>query len=80
MQSITDVINKIRREEQELDDKIRALEYFMMTSDYTQISSMQKNLLNEQHKVMTAYKLILVKRARLLNLEDALAESKKATE
>ena len=84
MQKPEELVEKITKEEQELDIKLSNLEMFMMSEDFIKISLEQKTLLEQQHKAMTEYKLILIKRAHRLNWEagrdKAAAEIKKATE
>ena len=84
MQTPEELVKKITQEEQRLDAKLHNLEYFMMTEDFTKISKEQKTLLEQQHKVMTEYKLILIKRAHRINWEagrdKAAAEIKEAME
>ena len=41
----------------------------MMCEDFIKISAEQKRLLEQQHKAMTEYKLILIKRAHRINWE-----------
>ena len=69
MQTPEELVDKIRREENDLSAKLIKLEYFMMTEDFTKISAEQKRLLEQQHKAMTEYKLILIKRAHRINWE-----------
>lgn len=84
MQTPEELVKKITQEEQSLDAKLHNLEYFMMSEDFIKVSPEQKTLLEQQHKVMTEYKLILIKRAHRINWEagrdKAAAEIKKATE
>ena len=84
MQTPEELVKKITQEEQSLDAKLHNLEYFMMSEDFIKVSKEQKTLLEQQHKVMTEYKLILIKRAHRINWEagrdKAAAEIKKATE
>ena len=84
MQTPEELVEKITKEEQSLDAKLHNLEYFMMTEDFIKVSKEQKTLLEQQHKVMTEYKLILIKRAHRINWEagrdNAAAEIKETTE
>lgn len=84
MQKPEELVEKITKEEQSLDAKLHNLEYFMMSEDFIKVSPEQKTLLEQQHKVMTEYKLILIKRAHRINWEagrdKAAAEIKEATE
>lgn len=84
MQTPEELVKKITQEKQELDRKLTNLEHFMMSEDFIKISKEQKTLLEQQHKVMTEYKLILIKRAHRINWEagrdKAAAEIKEATE
>lgn len=84
MQTPEELVEKITKEEQNLDAKLHNLEYFMMSEDFIKISPEQKTLLEQQHKVMTEYKLILIKRAHRINWEagrdKAAAEIKEAME
>ena len=82
MQKPEELVEKITKEEQELDIKLSDLECFMMSADFIKVSPEQKTLLEQQHKVMTEYKLILIKRAHRINWEagrdKAAAEIKEA--
>ena len=69
MQKPEELVEKITKEEQELDIKLSNLECFMMSADFIKVSPEQKTLLEQQHKVMTEYKLILIKRAHRINWE-----------
>lgn len=69
MQKPEELVEKITKEEQELDIKLSNLEMFMMSADFIKVSVEQKTLLDQQHKVMTEYKLILIKRAHRINWE-----------
>lgn len=69
MQKPEELVEKITKEEQSLDAKLHNLEYFMMSADFIKVSPEQKTLLEQQHKVMTEYKLILIKRAHRINWE-----------
>lgn len=84
MQKPEELVEKITKEEQELDIKLSDLECFMMSADFIKVSPEQKTLLEQQHKAMTEYKLILIKRAHRINWEagrdKAAAEIKEATE
>ena len=84
MQKPEELVEEITKEEQELDIKLTDLECFMMSADFIKVSPEQKTLLEQQHKAMTEYKLILIKRAHRINWEagrdKAAAEIKKATE
>ena len=84
MQKPEELVEKITKEEQELDIKLSDLECFMMSADFIKVSPEQKTLLEQQHKVMTEYKLILIKRAHRINWEagrdKAAAEIKEALE
>jgi hypothetical protein len=84
MQKPEELVDKIRREENDLSANLLRLEHFMMSADFIKISLEQKTLLEQQHKAMTEYKLILIKRAHRINWEagrdKAAAEIKKATE
>ena len=84
MQKPEELVRKIKLEEHELNTSLDRLEYFMMSEDFTKISKEQKTLLEQQHKAMTEYKLILIKRAHRINWEagrdKAAAEIKEATE
>ena len=70
MQDPREVVDKIRREENDLSAELNRLEYFMMTEDYQRISDRQKLLLKQQHEVMTAYKRILIARVIQINFEE----------
>ena len=82
MQKPEELVEKITKEEQELDIKLTDLECFMMSADFIKVSPEQKTLLEQQHKAMTEYKLILIKRAHRINWEagrdKAAAEIKEA--
>ena len=84
MQKPEELVKKITQEEQSLDAKLHNLEYFMMSEDFIKVSPELKTLLEQQHKVMTEYKLILIKRAHRINWEagrdKATAEIKEALE
>lgn len=84
MQKPEELVEKITKEEQELDIKLTDLECFMMSADFIKVSPEQKTLLELQHKAMTEYKLILIKRAHRINWEagrdKAAEEIKEATE
>ena len=84
MQKPEELVEKITKEEQELDIKLSDLECFMMSADFIKVSPEQKTLLEQQYKAMTEYKLILIKRAHRINWEagrdKAAAEVKEATE
>ena len=69
MQKPEELVRKIKLEEHELNTNLDRLEYFMMSEDFTKISKEQKTLLEQQHKAMTEYKLILIKRAHRINWE-----------
>lgn len=63
------LVIQINQEEKELNEKLTRLENFMMCEDFIKISAEQKRLLEQQHKAMTEYKLILIKRAHRINWE-----------
>lgn len=63
------LVIQINQEEKELNEKLTHLENFMMCEDFIKISAEQKRLLEQQHKAMTEYKLILIKRAHRINWE-----------
>lgn len=69
MQTPEELVRKIKLEEHVLNTSLDRLEYFMMSEDFTKISKEQKTLLEQQHKAMTEYKLILIKRAHRINWE-----------
>ena len=77
MQDPREVVDKIRKEENDLSAKLLNLEYFMMTEDYQRISDRQKLLLKQQHEAMSTYKRILIARAIQINFEEKDKEEPK---
>lgn len=69
MKTYETLIADIRKDARELNEKLTALENFMMTEDFVKISPRQQVLLVTQHRNMSEYKRTLIKRANLINLE-----------
>lgn len=54
--------DRLHIEEQELNDKIIKLNYFMQSAEFAMLNENQVNLMREQYRLMTAYQSILKKR------------------
>ncbi len=61
------LIENIVNEKNELEAKIKKLEAFLKSEEYKVIDYFHKSLLNEQHRIMHAYRSILFKRLTHLN-------------
>lgn len=66
MQQTHEIIDKLRTELVSLRDKTIALENFMISKDFLEVSCAQRTLLAEQREAMLKYREILVKRLLLL--------------
>lgn len=66
MQQTHEVIDKLRTELVSLRDKTIALENFMISKDFLEVSGAQRTLLAEQREAMLKLREIMVKRLLLL--------------
>lgn len=69
-QTITEVIQKLEIEYNELAGRIGSLERFMICKDYQKVTDFQRVLLDHQRKAMEEYKEILLKRLIDLRLQE----------
>lgn len=80
-QTNVQVISKLSDELTSLSSKLNKLEIFMVTSDFQELDFRQKDLLDDQRKVMARYKDILLLRLQhLRGLEDLKSKSRDTCE
>ena len=72
-----EVLDRLTIEYDELADRIRSLERFLISKDYQEVTGRQKILLAEQHDFMDHYKETLMK--RLVDLRKQEKEEKEMT-
>lgn len=61
-------IEKIKKEKEELDNKIHKLEYFIDTNDkFNELSELEQTLMKTQLQSMIIYTICLKERLKLIN-------------